>query len=402
MSDSKTNSSLKILMIACFPFFSPRGTPIAVKSRLEVLSELGHEVDVVAYHVGDDVEIPWVKIFRIVNIPFIKEVPVGPSFKKIFLDIFVFFKTLRLLIKKRYDLILTHEEASYFGALFSKIFKIRHIYNFHSSIPQAMKNFGYARYRPLIYMLELIERRVINSCHGFITISPDLDAYIKKINDKIPTVIIEDFQDFDFYNIDKERLASFKLSHSKLNGKNIVLYVGTLELYQGLELLLASAELVLKKGEDIIFILVGGRQSQIEALRESAEKRGIAPRVHFFTGNLPIDKIALFMKIANVLVSTRTIGNNPPSKIYDYLRAGKPIVATNINAHTQILNDDIAVLVDPSPEFIAKGIISVIGNPSYANTLGQNSRKFFENNYSTQEKIEKTGQILDAVMHEEV
>ena len=53
-------------------------------------------------------------------------------------------------------------------------------------------------------------------------------------------------------------MASFKLSHSKLNGKNIVLYVGTLELYQGLELLLASAELVLKKGEDIIFVLVGG------------------------------------------------------------------------------------------------------------------------------------------------
>jgi len=82
MSDSKTNSSLKILMITCLPFFSYRGTPIAVKSRLEALSELGHEVDVVAYHVGDDVEIPGIKIFRIVNIPFIKEVPVGPSLKK--------------------------------------------------------------------------------------------------------------------------------------------------------------------------------------------------------------------------------------------------------------------------------------------------------------------------------
>lgn len=402
MSDSNTNSNLKILMIACFPFFASRGTPIAVKSRLKALSKLGHEVDVITYHVGDDVEISGIKILRIIDLSFIKEVPVGPSLKKIFLDIFVFFKTLRLLTIREYDLILTHEEASYFGVLFSKIFKIRHIYNFHSSLPQAMKNFGYARYKPLIYILELIERRVINTSHGIISVSPDLEAYIKKINDIIPTVLIEDFQDYDFYNIDKERLASFKLSHTKLDGKNIVLYAGTLEHYQGLELLLASAELVVKKREDTIFVIVGGRQSQIDALRESAQKRGIASHFHFFTGNLPIDEIALFMNIANILVSTRTIGNNPPLKIYDYLRAGKPIVATNINAHTQILNEDIAELVDPSPEFIAKGIVSVIDNPSYAKILGQRSRKFFDDNYSTQQKIERTRQILDEVMQEDI
>ncbi len=82
MSDSNTQSSLKILMIACLPFFSSRGTPISIKSRLEVLSNLGHKVDVITYHVGDDFELPGIKILRILNIPFIKEVPVGPSLKK--------------------------------------------------------------------------------------------------------------------------------------------------------------------------------------------------------------------------------------------------------------------------------------------------------------------------------
>jgi glycosyltransferase involved in cell wall biosynthesis len=401
MSDPNTQSSLKILMITCFPFFSSRGTPIAVKTRLEVLSELGHEVDVVAYHVGDDIKLPGVKILRIINIPFIKEVPVGPSLKKIFLDIFVFFKTLRLLIKKRYDLLHTHEEANYFGAIFSKIFKIRHLLDFHGSIPQIMINLGYGRLRPLIYVLEQVEKPIINSSHGLITISTDLDAYIRKINDKILTVIIEDSQNYDFSSIDKERLASFKLSHPELDDKNIVLYAGTFELYQGLELLLASAELVIKKRENTIFVLAGGRQNQIDTLRESTEKRGIAPHFHF-PGNLPIDELALFMNIAKILVSTRTIGNNPPSKIYDYLRAGKPIVATNINAHTQILNEDIAVMVDLTPESIASGILSILENPSYAKALGQKSRDFFEKNFSIEKKMEKTRQILDAVMQENI
>lgn len=390
---------MKILMIACLPFFSSRGTPLSIKSRLEVLSNLGHKVDVITYHVGDDLELPGIKILRILNIPFIKEVPVGPSLKKIFLDILVFFKTLCLLTSSKYDLIHTHEEASYFGAFFSKIFKIRHLYDFHSSLPQAMKNFGYGKYKPLIYTLEWFERQVLNSTHGFITISTDLDSYVKKLNDKVPRVIIENFQNYDFDSICEERLASLKLSHAELNGKNIILYAGTFELYQGLELLLTSAKLVINKDKDTIFVLAGGRQSQIDDLRESAKKLGIVSHIHF-TGNLPIDELALYINIANILVSTRTIGNNPPLKIYDYLGAGKPIVATNIIAHTQILNEDIVVLVDPIPESIAQGIVSLIDNPSYAKILGKRSREFFENNYSAEEKIERTKQILDAIMQE--
>lgn len=399
MSYTNTEIKLKILMIASLPFFTARGTPIAIRSRLEALSNLGHKVDVITYHVGGDVEIPGIKIFRTMNLPFIKEVPVGPSLKKIFLDIFVFFKSLRFLLNRQYDLIHTHEETSYFGVVFSKIFKIRHLYDFHSSLPQAMKNFGYARYGPLIYVLELLERRVINSCNGFITFSTDLDEYIKKLNDKVPRVLIENFQDYDFDNIDKERISSFKLSHPEFRGKHIVLYTGTFELYQGLELLLASMELVVQNNKDTILVLAGGRQSQIDDLRESAEKIGIDSNI-YFAGSLPIEELASYMHIANVLVSTRTIGNNPPLKIYDYLRVGKPIVATNINAHTQILNEDIAVLVDPRPESIAKGIVSVIDNTSYAETLGQMSRDYFNNNYSFQKKIEKTREILDAVMRE--
>ena len=142
-----------------------------------------------------------------------------------------------------------------------------------------------------------------------------------------------------------------------------------------------------------------------ELIYKSISWRVLATTTTFIISGIVLnafDEVALYMNIANILVSTRTIGNNPPLKIYDYLGAGKPIVATNIDAHMQILNDDIAVLVDPGPEFIAEGIISLIDNPSYAKTLGQRSRDFFENNYSTQEKIERTRQILNVVMREDI
>ena len=190
-------------MHAC-RFFSPRGTPISIKSRLQDFSKLGHKVDLVTYPIGQDIELQGLRILRTATIPFVTEVPVGPSFRKFLLDIFIIFKALGLLLSNNYDLIHTHEESSYFGAIFSKIFKVRHVYDFHSSLPQVMRNFGYEKRRRLIRVLEYFEKRVIKSSNGVITISKDLDAYLKSINDKIPRVIVENFQNYDFNSDDKK------------------------------------------------------------------------------------------------------------------------------------------------------------------------------------------------------
>jgi len=152
---------------------------------------------------------------------------------------------------------------------------------------------------------------------------------------------------------------------------------------------------------DTIFVLVGGRQNQINTLKESAENLGIADHLRF-TGFLSVNEFVMYVKTSNILISTRNTGDNVPSKIYEYLRAGKPIVATNMSAHTQILNEDIAVMVDLTPESIASGILSILENPSYAKALGQKSRDFFEKNFSIEKKMEKTRNILDAVMQENI
>lgn len=398
MSDN-SDRSLRILMLACIPFFSNRGTPISVGSRLEILSGLGHEVDLVTYHVGNEVVLPGLVIHRTMNITFIKEVPVGPSFRKVLLDILVFFKALRLLLNRKYNLIHTHEEASYIGAIFSKIFRIRHLYDFHSSLPQVMKNFGYERYRILLSILAHIEKRILKSCKGVITISKDLDIYVAGINDKVPRVIIENFQPYGHKSMGKELSGAFINFMSELNGNKVVLYSGTFEHYQGLGLLLDAAESVAESRNNIIFVLAGGNQYQIDSLKKSAEMRGIGSNLHF-TGNLPIEEVTQYVNIADVLISTRTIGNNPPLKIYDYLGSGKPIVATNIRAHTQVLNDDIAVLVDTNPESVAEGILSILENPAYAKALGQRSREFYKSKYDENDRKESIRYFLDAVMKE--
>src|SRR5688572_7285030 len=118
---------MKVLMIAPEPFLETRGTPISVYQRLCALSSLGHNVDLLTYHVGQEANIPGVTIYRISNIPFIKEVKIGPSWSKLILDVLLFFRAISMLVAKRYDVIHTHEEAVFFSIILAAVFHTRHL-----------------------------------------------------------------------------------------------------------------------------------------------------------------------------------------------------------------------------------------------------------------------------------
>jgi len=119
---------MKILMIAPEPFFEPRGTPFSEYYRIQALSALGHEIDLVTYPIGENVEIKGLKIIRSLKPFFIKNVKTGPSKAKLILDFFLFFKVFGRVIRKKYDYIHTHEEANIMGAFYSKIFRTPHLY----------------------------------------------------------------------------------------------------------------------------------------------------------------------------------------------------------------------------------------------------------------------------------
>jgi glycosyltransferase involved in cell wall biosynthesis len=373
-------------MIAPVPFFAPRGTPISVLGRLKTLASLGHEVDLITYPKGEDVVISGVKLYRTRDFRFIKEIPVGPSWVKVFLDFFVVFKSVRMLIGNSYDLIHTHEEGSIFGTVLAKLFKLPHLYDFHSSIPQALGNFGYDKFPLLIGFFEWLER---------IIISPELANYVRKIDKRIPIVTIEDtFEAFDAKSVSMESTKKLREEYSLSDGTKIILYVGTFEQYQGLDLLIDSLEIVSKHIDAVKFLLVGGTTTQIEYFQKKTGNKGLSS-FFLFTGIRPPEEIPMFINIANVLVSTRIKGWNPPSKIFSYLHSGKPIVATNHISHTQVLSPEIAHLVESNPEEIAKGIIHMLENPDVGEAIGARARQFYEKNYRYENFVESTNKILN-------
>jgi glycosyltransferase involved in cell wall biosynthesis len=181
----------KVLMLVPQPFFTPRGTPFSVRARLEALSALGHPVDVVTYHLGADIRLPNVRIYRTPRIRWIRSVPIGPSFRKLCLDILLFTLAVYRITRTRYDVIHTHEEAGMMGAILAPLTKAQHLYDMHSSLPQQLGNFQAYNYSPIVRVFERLERFVIRRSDAVITICPELSERVAAIDRNRPCFLIE-------------------------------------------------------------------------------------------------------------------------------------------------------------------------------------------------------------------
>ena len=387
----------RILMIAPQPFFAPRGTPFSVFWRLKALSGLGYQVDLLTYPIGQDVAIPGLRIIRTPSVPFIRDIPVGPSWRKFLLDVVLFITAIRVLQRESYDLLHTHEEASFFGILLAKLFGIRHLYDMHSSLPQQLGNFQFTRFRPFISLFAWLENRAICLSDAIISICPALEAHVNQLNRHSRHIMIENTGSEDtLITVSEEDVRQFEALHS-LAGKKIVLYTGTFELYQGIDLLIASAESVVEKRKDVVFLLLGGNPTQVQFYQKQVNNLGLAANFRLIGVRDP-GEIPLAVRLADLLVSPRINGTNTPLKIYSYLQSGKPIVATNTFSHTQVLTEEAAVLVDVEPGALGRGILSVLEDRHLAERLAAGARQLFDSRYSYRQFVDKTDHIMRLAM----
>jgi glycosyltransferase involved in cell wall biosynthesis len=137
------------------------------------------------------------------------------------------------------------------------------------------------------------------------------------------------------------------------------------------------------------FLLAGGSPEQVAAARQQVDREGVADTV-VFAGQRAPEEIPAFLDAATVLASPRSTGTNTPLKIYQYLRSGRPIVATRLLTHTQVLDDEVAVLTEPTPEAFASGILDIVHDSARAAELGRRARLLAETKYSYEAYLGKT------------
>jgi glycosyltransferase involved in cell wall biosynthesis len=382
---------MKILMIAPEPFFEPRGTPFSEYYRIKALSSLGHEIDLITYPIGEDVEIKGLKIIRCLRPFFIKKVKTGPSGAKVFLDFFLFFKVFGRILTKRYDYIHTHEEANIMGACFSTIFRTPHLYDMHSSLVQQMNNFKFTKSKLIVWFFKTIEKISLKNAKSIIVICPSLFKYASTITEASKLTTIENFMDETPEKLNKERLETLKKSLN-IKDKKVIVYAGTLETYQGIPMLIESMKYL---DESFLLVLIGGDPPQVEKLKSSlnSDKDNI-----ILLGRKSPEEIPYYLSIADILVSPRILGTNIPLKVYSYLKSGIPLVATNLYTHTQTLTKDISVLVEPDSKAFAEGI--KIATSKEGMDIAKNAKEYCNKNYNEQKYIDLVNIAINKTIEE--
>ena len=386
---------MHILMIAPEPFFEPRGTPFSELHRIRALTTLGHTVDLVTYPFGSDVQMPGLTIVRSMAPPFVSRVRIGPSWAKVPLDALLSLTALRLALTRKYDVIHSHEEGGAIGIVLAAILRKPHLYDMHSSLPQQISNFGFGKFKGLAALFGWIERLMIKRSGVVIVICEDLDDTVKALNLPVPTVLIENAAGSGAAPSAGTGLA-VRRSLGLDEATPVVLYTGTFEAYQGLDLLYDAMRIVVAARPEARLVMVGGEPAQVATARVAVDRLGLSSAV-IFTGQRPAEEVPAYLDAATTLVSPRSSGTNTPLKIYQYLRSGRPIVATRLRTHTQVLNDDVAILTAATPDELAKGLLRAMSDPT-AVTIGARARELANTKYSDEAFIEKTRRAYEVLV----
>jgi glycosyltransferase involved in cell wall biosynthesis len=129
----------------------------------------------------------------------------------------------------------------------------------------------------------------------------------------------------------------------------------------------------------------------VDTARRRVSELGIADSV-IFTGQVPAEAVPRYLDAATVLVSPRATGTNTPLKIYQYLRSGRPIIATRLRTHTQVLSDEVAFLAEPTPDGLAQAMLAAFSDPARAADVGRRAQALADTKYSDEAFIAKTEQ----------
>lgn len=368
---------MRILFLSPQPLYQDRGSSIANKLIIEVLSERGEETDVITYAEGKTIEYPHINLMRTPDYKFLRGIRPGFSAKKIVADLFMFFKMVRLIASgKRYDVIHAVEESAFIALLFKWFLRIPYIYDMDSSLAQQMVE-KYPSLKFMAPVLDFFEGLAIRNAKAVIVVCDALGDIARQHNPK-KLITLRDVPLLDDSPVE---VTEDLRSNLGIEGP-MLMYVGNLESYQGIDLLVESmAQAVLNTEQPFHTVVVGGADADIQKYKAMSAKLGIGERIHF-VGPRPIGDLKMYLLQADVLLSPRTKGNNTPMKIYSYLYSGKPIVATDLWTHTQVLTEDVSVLADPTPADYAAGLVKLVDDAALRQQMGDAGKELIEQSYS--------------------
>jgi glycosyltransferase involved in cell wall biosynthesis len=327
---------MRVLMVAPTPFFGDRGCHIRILEEARALRGLGAETLVATYAVGRDV--PQVRTVRTPRVPWVRELPVGFSPHRPYLDALLLATTLGAARRFRPDVLHGHlHEGAAIASLVGRLVGRPAVADLQGSVAGEMIAHGHLPPGgPLPASVRRLERWVLRWPARLLASS---ENFARELTDtwgvpRARVVLLSDGVDPEFLRPGpapddlRERLG--------LVGKRVVVYLGLLTEYQGVDDLLTAWPAVVGAVPDAHLLLMG--HPNVERYRARAAELA-PPGSVTLTGRVEYRETPRYLALGEVAVSAKHVSTEANGKLLNYMAMGLPTVAYDGPVSRELLGE---------------------------------------------------------------
>lgn len=333
-----------ILMIASTSFFSDYGNHVRIWEEARMLQRRGHRLVLATYHNGDDM--PDLDIRRSWDVPWIKRAVVGSSRHKLYLDVGLAWRALRVALEVRPDILHAHtHEAAAIALPLQRLLNRPLILDYQGSMTSEMLDHGFiSASNPLFLPLTRLERMLNRRADAVTTSTRNAATLLRRDGSVAPErlhvipdgVDTERFRPYDGSPAWAAQRAELRAQLGIPEERRIIVYVGLLAPYQGTNLLIETARILTARRPEVHFLIMG--HPDPHSYRRYAESLGVASHVTL-PGRILYRDLHAYLALGEVAVAPKMSLTEGNGKIANYMAMGLPTVAFDTPVAREILAD---------------------------------------------------------------
>lgn len=340
-------NGLRVLAIAPTPFFGDYGCHVRIVEEVTALGRRGIATSIATYPFGRD--LPGLRIRRAPRLLGKRSVDPGSSFRKFSMDAALAGLALRLAAVERPALIHGHlHEGALIGWAVARSRRVPLVFDFQGSLTSEMVDHGFLVPGGLSYpSFRALERWIVGRADAIVTSTRNgADVLVRQFGcDASRITVVADAVDLRRFRPLWETVAedghlaratSLRAEIGIPDGPPVVVYLGLLAEYQGITHLLRAGQLLVERGVDAHFLIMGFPGEA--RYRRMAESLGLAKHTTF-TGPVRYEDAAQYLGLGDVAVSPKLSQTEGNGKLLNYIAMGLPTVTFDTPVNREILGD---------------------------------------------------------------
>lgn len=388
----------RVLMIAPTSFFADYGCHVRIYEQARGLAARGHTVRLCTYHSGRDV--PGLSIARTPALPWRRRIEIGASWHRLLLDSLLLGTAWRAARRRQPEIIhaFLHEGAC-IGTLISRLLRVPLLADLQGSLSSEMvEHETFPAGHRILGLLRRLEswinrqpvQLLANTHHTAHWLVEDFGIEPAKVR-VVPDVV------------DTERFVPGRLSAEERQSRRqalgippegfLLVYVGLLAPYQGIDLLLHSFAQVAQQTD--AYLLVMGFP-HMQKYQRRAGALGVGRRV-IFTGPVSYFELPEWLALGDAAVSLKLSQTEGNVKLLNYMAMGLPVVALDTPVSREYLGDAGVFIPQGDGQALAGAVCRLVEEPAERWALGQHLRQRAVTEFRLSRAIESIEAAYEAV-----